>query len=442
MRRTQGGPVGGSIAASPLITSAPKTSSVDDDWGASGAWGDDEDIATAGFSDSAGSGTCDLGAVSSLIANVGALSVSEPNVCALAEPATAAAAAWDDTVQPLSAEDAYRFPAHDITTIDEPSGERDFVEDTEEESDSDDDVGAGRGGDDVASAHARRLYADYQKWESSAQDEDGGRGAGDGGGIPTGAGIDDSDDDGDDQSGDDAGEEFVHRKDAKRAAQRPAGDKRKGRGAGAGEGGGGGERYEAVPERVRYILAFQERTSRVPGQVVRYAYDSEPLWPCKPWPSAAQTHRGRPPPRGRRGGAPSSGIPAIPPGVTWPVPPCPGCGSPRVFELQLMPQALSVLRVEDHTAEAIAATMQTGYAGGGGASSGVPVPATSPAAPPDASAPPVSASSLLETTGLQPRSLEELHGGGLDFGTVLVYVCPASCGASDTEVAVVVPSDD
>jgi hypothetical protein len=74
-----------------------------------------------------------------------------------------------------------------------------------------------------------------------------------------------------------------------------------------------GDVYEDTPAAEAAMLAFQSRMQRRPAQLMRYEYGGEPLW-CVPGP-----------------------VPTAPP--------C-ACGSPRIFELQLMPELLVHLRAE------------------------------------------------------------------------------------------------
>lgn len=84
---------------------------------------------------------------------------------------------------------------------------------------------------------------------------------------------------------------------------------------GATGGGRGGESFEAVPRDQRYFLRFQRRLARRPDQCFRYAYGGSPLWDNV---------------------RPDNLV----------VPKCRGCGLERLFEFQLTPQVLHLLRVE------------------------------------------------------------------------------------------------
>ncbi|KAF4718843.1 hypothetical protein FOZ63_012255 [Perkinsus olseni] len=65
-------------------------------------------------------------------------------------------------------------------------------------------------------------------------------------------------------------------------------------------------------ERNTTFLKFQERTSRFPGQVLRYDYNGLPLWAGK---FAEESKKA----------------------IARQVPPCRACGAPRAFEFQLLP---------------------------------------------------------------------------------------------------------
>eukprot|EP00850_Spirogloea_muscicola_P011246 SM000069S20683 [mRNA] locus=s69:112422:115512:- [translate_table: standard] len=71
----------------------------------------------------------------------------------------------------------------------------------------------------------------------------------------------------------------------------------------------------------RSYLRFKKRLDRSPEQCLRYAFQGEPVWP---------------------------GAQAVPP-----PPPCPLCGAPRVFELQLMPPLVYFLEEAMHATDAI-----------------------------------------------------------------------------------------
>ncbi|KAJ1445186.1 programmed cell death protein 2 [Pelagophyceae sp. CCMP2097] len=83
-----------------------------------------------------------------------------------------------------------------------------------------------------------------------------------------------------------------------------------GPGAAGGGGGGAGEAYERPPPTTRAALRFAAVLRRSPHQVVRYAYGAAPLWPAAAAPAAAGK--------------------------------C-ACGTRRVFEVQLVPQAIYYL---------------------------------------------------------------------------------------------------
>ncbi|CAM9871835.1 unnamed protein product, partial [Discosporangium mesarthrocarpum] len=85
--------------------------------------------------------------------------------------------------------------------------------------------------------------------------------------------------------------------------------------AGAAAAGNLGEKYEKTPAKIKAMMRFSDRVARAPQQVVRYAYQGQPLWSssCPPQPS---------------------------------VPKC-SCGADRVFEMQLMPALLFKMRVDE-----------------------------------------------------------------------------------------------
>jgi len=160
-----------------------------------------------------------------------------------------------------------------------------------------------------------------------------------------------------------------------------------------GKKGGTGEKYEADPPPVRALLAFQARLAASPRQVMRYAWQGDPLVPV-PAPAAAEAMvacgaAARP---GRR----ASPLP----------PPCGRCGAARAFELQLLP---TVADSVDETAAGPAAGAERAEAAAAAASSSsssAPAPAPGPRAHP-------------------------LHAAdGIDVGSVAVFSCSASCGGT------------
>ncbi|MCJ8735815.1 hypothetical protein PDJAM_G00251930 [Pangasius djambal] len=84
-----------------------------------------------------------------------------------------------------------------------------------------------------------------------------------------------------------------------------------------GEGEGGEEAYEKVKAKHgdAVFTSFMKRISLCPEQVLRYSWSGTPLFIIEP-----------------------------PSNVNQMVPPCAHCGSPRVFEFQLMPALVSLLR--------------------------------------------------------------------------------------------------
>ncbi|CDJ27167.1 programmed cell death protein, putative [Eimeria mitis] len=81
-----------------------------------------------------------------------------------------------------------------------------------------------------------------------------------------------------------------------------------------------GEEYEESPDKV--FLKLQKRLSRSPKQAIRYSFGGKPLFISPPKGKAAS------------------------------VPPCPHCGSDRVFEMQLVPAAAEEIEKRRHSAGA------------------------------------------------------------------------------------------
>eukprot|EP00617_Octactis_speculum_P026173 CAMPEP_0185751028 /NCGR_PEP_ID=MMETSP1174-20130828/9780_1 /TAXON_ID=35687 /ORGANISM="Dictyocha speculum, Strain CCMP1381" /LENGTH=327 /DNA_ID=CAMNT_0028427811 /DNA_START=27 /DNA_END=1010 /DNA_ORIENTATION=- len=134
-----------------------------------------------------------------------------------------------------------------------------------------------------------------------------------------------------------------------------------------------GEKFEETA--ADNLLIFQGRVQRCPSQGVRYEWGGRPLWSSKEPPPAASN-----PPN------------------------CP-CGAPRLFEMQLMPHLLFALRVDDHFNHTHDSPKDCG---------------------------------MNSRHASRPRDLlrEESHAA-MDWGTVAVYSCEASCARSNIEFAVV-----
>ncbi|KAG6594117.1 putative MYND Zn-finger protein [Phytophthora cinnamomi] len=137
-----------------------------------------------------------------------------------------------------------------------------------------------------------------------------------------------------------------------------------------------GESYEKTPAEQRHLLRFQKRISRCPLQCLRYDYGGEPLWPV-----------------------------VIPQNLK--VPNCPGCGEERSFEMQLTPTINYFLKVDEYAAAESPSQQKSVPTSDGGA-----------AEAPKAVVPP----------------------GGMDWLSLIVYSCSASCTQNHEEFIYVVPS--
>lgn len=425
-------------------TSTAQSSAVVEDadgWGSSGAWGSEGGFEAA------------TAALESLTLSAQESVVASNNRRAHAQAAAAAAATQ---VQEQAA--FPHFPRFRITSCPEPWDEG-YEEDEDDVEDSAmehgeavvEPAGIARGArerEDEELQHARRLWEAYEAREAVEASASASAPA-----MPTPAHMPEGDDDlhGEDseeeqqgdagegrdgeQKEDEEGDEWrePHAKDSKRASKIHAaralgggGDRRvgaerrrNGGGSGAGRGsagsggggtkggggGDGGDKYEAVPAKYRYSLAFQQRVALLPEQVVRYDWAGSPLWPTAP-----PRLQGRAGTGGRRG---------------LQVPPCPRCGGARKFELQLMPGLLFGLKPEEYSPTApvrLPAPAPHAAAGGGGGQGGGGDGEGSSGSPP---APPL------------------ILPGGMDWQSVLVYSCEASCGGPGIahEWCYVIPPD-
>lgn len=438
----------------PTPVPAPSFGGSDDDWGAAGAWGSDAAVHEAAAALTA----------SKIDASVLSPVAAEAAGGAAGPSSTSSSAS---SVAPFVSGDrstVYTFPCYALDTCEDPcydgygDGSGGGVVDSE--SDSDDDGGSGTSGAGFSSRsaatgagasapgsgtskdieHAKQLYAQYQQWAGDDDGESGGASnyAAAGSGAAASSfghdGGDDSDDSGGD-GGDDGAAFEEHSKVSKKSHHVSGGDKRAGAGnrrtkkggsdkggaAGAGgggdagDGGGGGEKYEKVPAKLRYMLKFQEVLKRMPEQVVRYCWDGKPLWPVVP-PRAPAKHQ-------HRSAASSS---AGRGGAGFRVPACPGCGSQRRFEMQIMPHVLLGLQPEDHTVDIVEG--KAGVGGAGAASSAADSKSQQLVGGGGAGAPTATPSAVVN--------------GGMDFLTVLVYSCEASCDTSSEEWCYVVPAED
>ena len=147
-------------------------------------------------------------------------------------------------------------------------------------------------------------------------------------------------------------------------------------------GGGGREHDERLTLRDRVLLGFQDRISRSPRQVVRLARGGIPLWSI---PIEAPSSNKKKYNKSTKIEAASSSVM---------VPPC-DCGAERVFQFQLLPSLLHILRVDQYS--------------------------ESPSG----------------TSGINA-----LLAGGMDWGAVAVYTCSNSCSVCKEDYLLIQESLD
>ena len=459
--RTQGGAAPATHAATAITTVHDEmlTSAAVDDWGAAGVWAEDEDSSSGDVVSGAASSSViqkeDAPAQSSR-STTSNDRVNATHVTELDE--LARLSIGGDTIPPLSTTteanaavsslqiafsvtDAprgrmYCFPPQPIDTCDEPLSAVDANDDDnddDESTDSDDEdaamaharrrptrfanaeaAGRERGRGAVATpsrgalqnSHIRKLLAEYEQHEATAALDV----------VPASNGAaaagSDDDDAAADQGRSRQQQQLLHRDD----------------------GGGAGEAYERIPLATRYALHFAARLRRLPEQVVRYAYGLEPLWPVPPALLVAATGTtGRGPSRGStRGSRRPGATAAAQPAVATLVQPCPGCGSARVFEAQLMPHLLTALRVDDFIAEVLERN----------ADKDTPTGVSTASETVELKAPASSAAEPASSTAPAGRLLSSVIPPSLDFSSVLIFSCPFSCNGSREECAVVVSATE
>ena len=119
-----------------------------------------------------------------------------------------------------------------------------------------------------------------------------------------------------------------------------------------------GEAYESTPDAIKYFTKFSERMQRDPQACVWYEFNGKPQWYAPP----------------------------------ISVPPC-ACGARRVFEFQLLPSLLQLLKVDAHNMIKV--------------------------------------------------NLEDLlEASGMDWSTVLIFVCEQDCGVGEWKEEVAIPQGD
>jgi len=129
------------------------------------------------------------------------------------------------------------------------------------------------------------------------------------------------------------------------------------------------------------FLLFQERLEREPRQVLRYAFEGQPLWSSHSPPSTRN------------------------------IPPC-TCGAPRQFELQLMPSALYHLSTNKIIQANVSGPIQNGNN---------------------------------RVNSKQPSMIPHnpvTEEKGMDWGVVTIWSCPSSCNQSAEEYILIQPALD
>ena len=102
-------------------------------------------------------------------------------------------------------------------------------------------------------------------------------------------------------------------------------------------------------------------------------------------------------------------------GVEKPIPPCPLCGTPRIFELQLLPSLLHVLEVDKHVLSSSSSITENNNSNNNNSSNSSPS---------------------------QSLALA-FENGGMDWGNIAIYTCPnRSCTGPSEEYCVVQDSVD
>ncbi|WFD31483.1 hypothetical protein MSPP1_002520 [Malassezia sp. CBS 17886] len=222
----------------------------------------------------------------------------------------------------------------------------------------------------------------------------------------------------------------------------PAAKARQAEETGADMGAADGEAYEKMLlDGVDGVFErFVRRLGPEARQVVRYEYGGQPL----PFSASGPLYRQLWP----HGTKDAPG-----PFDASSVPPCPQCGAPRVFELQLMPNLVNLLRRD---------AMEGGEAGGGvkeaGQELGRPAHDRDPPPPPPPGETPVAAAAAQDPCGEKKDAVEsqrESHVAqvlgvgdsgadshqvrsvppvtGLVWSTVVLFVCSADCSPDGSE---------
>jgi len=171
-------------------------------------------------------------------------------------------------------------------------------------------------------------------------------------------------------------------------------------------------KFAKIDEKSRAELYFQQIVSYESNQVLRYAYEGEPLWCTKPHPIEFQNKD--------KGG----------------IPVCNVCCSPRVFEFQLMPALLSYIPKDDSSV-----VMKEVSCVENPVISNVIDEKIEHDSDNDELTNHISVTQSHLSQDLIDAFMQAL-GNNLDFGVVGVWSCPNSCQEGHEEVVIVQPPSD
>lgn len=407
-----------------------------DDWGSGGAWGSDEGIQTV---------TSTLKKASeeqtSLIQQqIEQTTLNIQQQSSLENPVyLSPCTPGKDTI--------YRFPAFAVETCEEPYDD-DNVTTDDDDSDNDDEntqidsyrkrhIGSSTSTHstvDKELLRAQQLYEEYCKWSGTSiesiatitnndDDDNGSNLRSNVTAAPNDAKEeeefnDDDEDENDDGNNNEDEWKNDHPKALKSKVNTKGGDKRKGKGSNSknnnknsSSSSSRDDKDEKISPKLRYMLRFQKKLQKFPEQVVRYAWDGEPLWPVPP--SSVMTLSSTTKSSSDKSIPTKKSSIHTPPSATFRPPPC-RCGKQRKFELQLLPYILYNLHVDEYTPDILEKQNNNTK--------------------------PFSSSFSPNTSTESSSSLK--FNGGMDFLSVFIYSCEDSCEQNNEEYALVIPAED